>query len=567
MISLSGRMLDSVIAFRNPSDDQPSPICNFVIKAAVAEVAFIAIIPIAIIDAALGNLVKLCLPLVLPSNVLQSRAVQLISEWGTSSAYAIPLALVNALENLFKERMTFATLKEFENCCRDGNAAIYDDDAVTEETDPSTPSNFVLNPRLSSTESDESDATTEILEPTTVGSNPRFSSPEESDEDDVGSRVIVPPSSSRSSARLGVSSAGERGPRFLVPSSSGQSRSTTVKPSTKPATSEPATTKRTSSTNIAAAVRGCKVGSEGMRFSIILQQLYENLPNPTPEDRELLTDTILGIFGCQRRSGSGSSATGSSSGELTEEQRQNISTRMELLIHNRGEDHDKYGTRSTPEWKDRIVCMLWSIGNYLIGESTNTNSTNTLVIKLALLEAFGNCNNRMTTEVEGCFFSYAAPDSLHLYAQALTEIERLIIDLQNFRRHLLDRLISKYCTDSHNASSFNYFRRELNAQCGLPSSVSALDTGYQSSARIEQRNAIIQAFKKEYTPAAICTFFEEILYGAPDNFRYQREMFQVWLINRNGGTPNYDDFADEDCDLYRIRLIVEYLIEKRILSR
>ncbi len=98
MLSTSGAMLGSVSAFRNPTVDNRHYHLG---KVAVAQIAYIAIVPYAIVEAAISQVAKAVAHCV---NV-DSNKYQSIQKWAESSAYCMLWAIYAAGVNLFAHEM------------------------------------------------------------------------------------------------------------------------------------------------------------------------------------------------------------------------------------------------------------------------------------------------------------------------------------------------------------------------------------------------------------------------------------------------------------------------------
>ena len=156
----------------------------------------------------------------------------------------------------------------------------------------------------------------------------------------------------------------------------------------------------------------------------------------------------------------------------------------------------------------------------------------------------------------------------HTHETALTAEECLVYELTQYRMDLRDLAINTECDDCHNASSHNYFRRELNESVFYlpPAPLSGQDDHYLSFAMKEKRNAVISTFNRLYSSEAIISFVEEMVTdtGKGKVYKFKPAMFVEWLEKTN--RMNEDAFVDESMLKYKRSLIRTYLEENNFLT-
>ena len=103
MASISSFFMSNITSFRNPNGPEeqwtrtwPRQPANL-LKVAIAEVGYIAVIPFAIVEAALSSIAKLfssCLP-------ISEQGHEFMSNWQKSSSFAIAWATCDSIINVF----------------------------------------------------------------------------------------------------------------------------------------------------------------------------------------------------------------------------------------------------------------------------------------------------------------------------------------------------------------------------------------------------------------------------------------------------------------------------------
>jgi len=271
-------------------------------------------------------------------------------------------------------------------------------------------------------------------------------------------------------------------------------------------------------------------GYNAKRISKVFEQMDERLPHPTPEQLQVLKEVTLPTF-----------LPGFDAGL--------IQYKLEA---------------GNSEWRDRTIRMIWAIFEKI----PQLDADEVEVIRELMLQAFSNCSNRMSTEVERMYYKYVERDLIYLYETGLSAEECLVYELTQYRMDLRDLAINTECDDEHNASSHNYFRRELNESVFYvpPAPLSGQDDHYLRCAMKEKRDAVISTFNRLYSSEAIISFVEEMVTdtGKKKVYKFKPAMFVEWLQKTN--RMNEDAFVDDSMLKYKRSLIRTYLEENNFLT-
>jgi hypothetical protein len=220
-------------------------------------------------------------------------------------------------------------------------------------------------------------------------------------------------------------------------------------------------------------------------------------------------------------------------------------------------------------WEERLLKMTVAIYGAIMKLEGDDLEAGQEILILGLLDAFQNCSNRQSAEIERLYFRYVAPELLAAVEAAATLVETLIFELMQFRIRMRDEIINRLCPDAHNAASHRYFRKKLNESTFfLPTSLlSAQDEHYGMYAMKANEDLIINEFNKIYdNPNTIYDIFIGLLYPNPkDTFRFKPAMFTKWL--EENGLMNANAFSDEDMTIYKLEIMIRFLVENGFLIK
>ena len=274
------------------------------------------------------------------------------------------------------------------------------------------------------------------------------------------------------------------------------------------------------------------------KVSDVMERMYARLPHPTLEQRNTLRQVTIPEF----LAGSG--------------------------VHGNRVDYKLEAGNA--EWQNMTIKMLWAIFEKIPRLSPDELAA----VQGSMLDAFENCSNRMSTEVPRMYYTYVERDLMDLYENALTVEESLIYELTQSRMELRDQVVNRLCPDVHNAASHNYFQRELNVDTFHlpPAPLCAQDDHYQHYAKQDQRANIINTFNRLYNEQVI-PFVEQMIVDTGGDhknkdkkvFKLKPAMFLEWLNRTN--RMNGDAFEDEDMTKYKPEVVVAFLEEHNFIRR
>ena len=119
-------------------------------------------------------------------------------------------------------------------------------------------------------------------------------------------------------------------------------------------------------------------GYNANRVSEVFERMYTNLPHPTSEQLRELKEVKLPLF---------------------------------LPIIGTGGTIQYKLEAGNSEWQDRTIRMIWAIFEKI----PQLDADEVEVIRELMFQAFVNCSNRMSTEVERMYYKYVERDLMDLY--------------------------------------------------------------------------------------------------------------------------------------------------------
>lgn len=305
----------------------------------------------------------------------------------------------------------------------------------------------------------------------------------------------------------------------------------------------PASTPTSNDPAVGNLLKGYKLGMNAKRYSSIMEQIHSKIPEPDTARLTLLPANLQAL------------------GKTEDAERINdeIVNFFQDLI-NRG------FLRS--DWEDRLLKMTSAIYDaVMMLEGEELKSAQEILIS-SLEDAFQNCSNRKSTEIERLYFLYVAPELLTAAQEASTSVETLVFELANYRIEIRDAIINMLCPDQHNAASHRYFRMELNQETFyLPiPPLCAEDNNYEGFAKKRQRSAIIKGFQEKYdNPHIIYDLFIGYMNPKPnEKFLFKPGMFTDWL--KATARMDVNVFMDENMTVYKPEIFIAFLNEMGFLE-
>jgi hypothetical protein len=284
---------------------------------------------------------------------------------------------------------------------------------------------------------------------------------------------------------------------------------------------------------VAQILNNYELGDNARKYSDAYERLYRNLPEPTANELNTIGTQIAHLV----------------TDRCSVRRRNDIKTDLDTIAQK----------RNRTQWEDRFIKMVVAVYKVILA---GNNPSDLEILKEAIKDSWEHCINRKTSEFETLTAFYVVGAELN----NLTPLDALIFEATQLRMKLSGIIIPGFCNDGHNAASNVVMRRECNELIfHLPPPIlSSLDFQHTSYAMHEQKQSIIQAFRRCYdSPNTIYTWFDGLLYPRPEeNFKYKPRMFIDEYLEPNG-LMNADAWEDpEEMTRFKTQLKVNFLVSQ-----